>query len=183
MLGSDPTPPGLAEMGGVPSGASRCDSDTDFFHDRPGQRHRRVCLDRHRARPPTDPHPRARCPPARECQTVAHWQQTPDGRPGFAEVRGHVVYVVDLPRIGRSRPHHATQRTTSPLGRRNHGTGVHRRSVLSGWPGAELRTHSPGTGRVTARHRCPERLLHVGRVGVSLALTLGRKKRQPSPAE
>ncbi len=84
-------------------------------------------------------------------QTGAHWEQTPDGRPGFADLLaadGRPVYTVDLPGVGRSRYHHAlhgplSHYTAEVAERIFSATAVH-----GGWPGAELHTQWPGTGRM-----------------------------------
>ena len=84
-------------------------------------------------------------------QTGAHWEQTPDGRPGFAELlshRGHAVYVVDLPGIGRSRYHHPSQGPLTHYSAEFMERLFTATSVHGGWPGAELHTQWPGSGRV-----------------------------------
>ncbi len=84
-------------------------------------------------------------------QTGAYYEQTPDGRPGFAErlaAHGRAVYVVDLPGVGRSRYHEPTH------GRLAHfsAEGLERiftaTAVHGGWPQAARHTQWPGTGRI-----------------------------------
>jgi pimeloyl-ACP methyl ester carboxylesterase len=84
-------------------------------------------------------------------QTGAYYEQTPDGRPGFAErlaARGRAVYVVDLPGVGRSRYHEPTH---GPL---FHSSAERLERVFTataaygGWPQAAHHTQWPGTGRV-----------------------------------
>ncbi len=84
-------------------------------------------------------------------QTGAHWEQTPDERPGLAALlaaAGRSVFVADLPGVGRSRYHADT------LGPLSHYTAeVAERiftatAVHGGWAGAELHTQWPGTGRI-----------------------------------
>ena len=82
-------------------------------------------------------------------QTGAHWELTPDGRPGLAPLLaayGHPAYVVDLPGIGRSRYHPD-----------HHGPLLHYSAEMTeyvftappaaAWPGARLHTQWPGSGR------------------------------------
>lgn len=87
-------------------------------------------------------------------QTSATFLETPDGRPGLAQLlagEGHPVYLVDQPGIGRSRYY-------EPL----HGPLAHHSAELlqwaftatadhDGWPQSKLHTQWPGTGRVGDR--------------------------------
>jgi pimeloyl-ACP methyl ester carboxylesterase len=82
-------------------------------------------------------------------QSGAHWERTPDGRPGLAPLlaaHGRPTYVVDLPGVGRSLYHPD-----------HHGPLVHYTAEMTeyvftapppgAWPGAGLHTQWPGTGR------------------------------------
>lgn len=84
-------------------------------------------------------------------QTSAAFMETPDGRPGLAELlaaQGHAVYLMDQPGIGRSRYY-------EPL----HGPLTHHSAELlqwaftatadhDGWPQSKLHDQWPGTGRI-----------------------------------
>lgn len=84
-------------------------------------------------------------------QTGTCFLETPDGRPGLAELLasdGHAVYLMDQPGIGRSRYY-------EPL----HGALTHHSAELlqwaftatadhDGWPQSRLHTQWPGTGRI-----------------------------------
>lgn len=82
-------------------------------------------------------------------QTGAHWELTPDGRPGLAPLlaaHGRPAYVVDLPGIGRSRYHPDHD---GPL---IHYTAEFTADIFTAppadlWPGAKLHDRWPGTGR------------------------------------
>ncbi len=84
-------------------------------------------------------------------QTGAFYEQTPDGRRGFAALladHGRSVYVVDLPGVGRSRYHEAehgqlAHYSAEMLERVFTAPAVHR-----SWPQAALHTQWPGTGRM-----------------------------------
>lgn len=97
-------------------------------------------------------------------QTGAHWEMTPDGRPGLAPLLagyGHPTYVVDLPGIGRSRYHLS-----------HHGPLLHYTAELTeylftapaaqAWPGAGLHTQWPGSGR---RGEATFEAFYAGQVG------------------
>ncbi|TDD32733.1 hypothetical protein E1287_21780 [Actinomadura sp. KC06] len=84
-------------------------------------------------------------------QTGSNFEQTPDGRPGWAAYfvrRGHPVYVVDQPTRGRSAYQQSLYGPLSYFSKQRIEWRFTASEDFDRWPQAKLHTQWPGTGRI-----------------------------------